>query len=139
MSFQWSDSVLLGGYVLDIWGVEEKIIVGRHQLYEVTNTRPPIPAETPPNPEEKVESGGEVVEGEEQSLQSLDSYQYKPTSTEDKRPQLILELQVREEWLYSFFLLVIRARMMSVFYCYCVVRDGHMYQTVLDSSRRHTD
>jgi len=81
------------GYVLDIWGLEEKIIVGKHQLYEVTNTRPPIPKETPPNPEEKTENGGEVVGGEEQSLESMDSYQYKPTSTEDKRPQLIVELQ----------------------------------------------
>lgn len=81
------------GYVLDIWGLEEKIIVGRHQIYEVTNTRPPIPKETPPNPEEKTEGGGEVGGGEDQSLLSVDSYQYKPTSTEDKRPQLILELQ----------------------------------------------
>ena len=77
--------------MLDIWGVDEKIIVGKHQLYEVTNTRPPIPNDSPPANEEKVEGDG----GDDLSLASVDSYQYKPSSTEEKKPQLILELQVR--------------------------------------------
>lgn len=47
--------------MLDIWGVDEKIIVGKHQLYEVTNTRPPIPKILHPLMKRKWRVMGEMI------------------------------------------------------------------------------
>lgn len=78
-----------------MWGSEEKLLVSKHQLYETTNTKPPKP--NVPLPKVQVEGAGGAGGGDDLSLASMDSYQFKETSTEERKPQLIVELQVREK------------------------------------------
>ena len=75
--------------MLDIWGAEEKLLQSKQQLFEITNTRPP-----------KVQPAASSIpqneSTEEQSYASVDSYSYcnKDVTSEEKRPQIIVELQV---------------------------------------------
>ena len=86
--------------MLDVWGPEEKLLVGKHQLYELTNTKPPKPVVPAPDGQLQEGGGGGAGGGaDEMSLQSLDSYQFKESSTEEMKPQLIVELQVCVGWI----------------------------------------
>lgn len=85
---QTDEMCLKRGYVLDIWGAEEKLLQSKQQLFEITNTRPP-----------KVQPAASSIpqneSTEEQSYASVDSYSYcnKDVTSEEKRPQIIVELQ----------------------------------------------
>ena len=89
--------------------MDEQILVGRHQLYDITNTRPPIPEPPVVENVEKVEGetddkAPEAIQNvEEESLESVDTYKYKEGAVVDKKPNLIVELQVMYRHMKRYF------------------------------------